>query len=193
MLEVALGNSRIRLIRGDISALGRHVGAIVNAAEPTLRPTGGVSSAIHTAGGMEIAVECRWIGEAERGQVVVTTAGKLDADIVLHAVEPIWQGGARDEDRTLATVYRSCLSVAAERGITSIAFPPISTGVYAYPIDRASAIAIGTIAAYLKQGGPLQEVVLVQESEDDHKVYETALDRWHRRELQRVAPPRLHS
>jgi O-acetyl-ADP-ribose deacetylase (regulator of RNase III) len=188
--EVVLGESRIRLVRGDIAALGRHVDAIVNAADPTLRPSGGVSSAIHEAGGMEMAVECRWIGEAERGQVVVTTAGRLDADMVIHAVEPLWLGGARDEDRTLSTVYRSSMELAVSKGATSIAFPPISTGVYAFPVDRAAAIAIGTIAAYLKQGGPLREVFLVTETEEDDKSYEAALERWHRRELQRVSPPR---
>jgi len=186
MLEVVLGSSRITLIRGDITALGRHIGAIVNAADPSLRPSGGVSTAIHLAGGREIDVECLWIGAAERGQVVVTTAGDLDADMVIHAVEPLWQGGARGEDRNLATVYRNSLELAVSKGATSIAFPPISTGVYAYPIDRAAAIAIGTIAIYLKHGGPLQEVILVQESEDDHKRYATALDRWHHRMLQRV-------
>jgi O-acetyl-ADP-ribose deacetylase (regulator of RNase III) len=193
MLEVALGDSRIRLVRGDITALGRHVGAIVNAADPSLRPFGGVSGAIHDAGGPEIAVECLWIGEVERGKVVVTTAGKLDADMVLHAVEPLWQGGARDEDRTLATTYRTCLTLAAERGAASIAFPPISTGIYAYPIDRAAAIAIGTSAVYLKQGGTLREIMFVQSTEEDHASYQTALGRWHRRELQRVIPPRPHS
>jgi O-acetyl-ADP-ribose deacetylase (regulator of RNase III) len=193
MLEVALGSSRIRLVHGDITALDQHVGAIVNAADPTLRPTGGVSSAIHHAGGTEIAVECLWIGEVERGKVVVTTAGNLDAELVLHAVEPLWQGGARDEDRTLATTYRSCLTLAAEQGATSIAFPPISTGIYAYPIDRAAAIAIGTSANYVKQGGSLQEIIFVQSTDEDHASYQTALGRWHRRELQRVIPPRPHS
>jgi O-acetyl-ADP-ribose deacetylase len=188
--EVVLGESRITLVRGDITALGRHVDAIVNAADPTLRPSGGVSSAIHAAGGMEMAVECRWIGEVERGQVVVTSGGGLDADMVIHAVEPIWMGGARDEDRTLATTYRSSLELAVSKGATSIAFPPISSGVYGFPIDRAAAIAIGTIAAYLKQGGPLREVLLVLDSEEDDRSYEAALERWHRRELQRVNTPR---
>ena len=186
MLEVVLGSSRIALLRGEIAALGRHVGAIVNAADPSLRPSGGVSTAIHVAGGREIDVECLWIGGAERGQVVLTTAGELDADMVIHAVEPVWQGGARGEDRTLATTYRSSLELAASKGATSIAFPPISTGVYAFPLDRAAAIAIGSIAIYLKQGGPLQEVLLVLDSDDDFKSYEMALTRWHQRELQRV-------
>ena len=190
MREVVLGTSRIALLRGDITALGRHVGAIVNAADPSLRPSGGVSSAIRAAGGMEMAVECRWIGEAERGQVVMTTAGDLDADMVLHAVEPIWMGGARDEDRTLATTYRSRLELAVSKGATSIAFPPISTGVYAYPIDRAAAIAVGTFAIFLRHGSPLRDVILVQESEEDHRAYVAALSRWHQRMLQRVNPPR---
>lgn len=186
MLEVVLGTSRITLVRGDITALGRHVGAIVNAADPSLRASGGVSTAIHLAGGREIDVECLWIGGAERGQIVVTTAGDLNADMVIHAVEPLWQGGARDEDRILSMVYRNSLELAVSKGATSIAFPTISTGVYAYPIARAAAIAIGTIAIYLKHGGPLQDVILVQESEEDHRAYASALDRWHQRTLQRV-------
>src|SRR5690242_10003957 len=105
MSEVAIGSRRIRLVRGDISALDRHVGAIVNPADQSLRPDGGVSRAIHEAGGREIAVECLWIGQAETTQAVPTTAGKLDAEIVVHAVGPAWQGGNLNEDKLLSATY----------------------------------------------------------------------------------------
>jgi O-acetyl-ADP-ribose deacetylase (regulator of RNase III) len=187
MLEVAIGSRRIRLMRGDISALNRHVGAIVSAADQSLRPDGGVSRAIHEAGGREIAVECLWIGQAETTKAVATTAGKLDADAVIHAVGPVWQGGHRDEDKLLSATYRSCLEVASQRGLTSIAFPSLSTGVMGYPIDRVCMVAIGTAAAYLKRGGSIEEIVLVQPTDEDHQIYVAALDRWQRLQASRSA------
>jgi O-acetyl-ADP-ribose deacetylase (regulator of RNase III) len=187
MPEVAIGSRRIRLLRGDIVALDRRVGAIVNAANQSLRPDGGISGAIHQAGGPDIAVECLWIGRIETTQAVATTAGKLDADIVIHAVGPVWQGGHLDEDRMLSSTYRNCLEIANQRGLASIAFPSLSTGVFGYPIERASAVAIGTAAAYLKRGGPLEEVILVQYTDEDHKIYARALERWQRLQASRSA------
>jgi O-acetyl-ADP-ribose deacetylase (regulator of RNase III) len=187
MSEVAIGSRRIRLVRGDITALNRHVGAIVNAADQSLRPDGGVSAAIHTAGGREIAVECLWIGGAEATQAVATTAGKLDADAVIHAVGPAWHGGHRDEDKLLSATYRNCLEVASQRGLTSIAFPSLSAGILGYPIDRVCMVAIGTAAAYLKRGGPIEEIILVQYTDEDHQVYVAALDRWQRLQASRAA------
>jgi O-acetyl-ADP-ribose deacetylase (regulator of RNase III) len=187
MPEVAIGTRRIELRWGDITALGRHVGAIVNAATQTLRPGGGVSTAIHEAGGPEIAVDCLWIGRIETTQAVATTAGKLEAEIVIHAVGPVWQGGHMEEDRMLAATYRNCLDIATERGLTSIAFPSLSTGIFGYPIDRASAIAIGTAAAFLKRGGSLEEVILVQYTDEDHGIYTAALERWERLQAARAA------
>jgi O-acetyl-ADP-ribose deacetylase (regulator of RNase III) len=187
MREIAIGTSRLELRHGDITILGRYVGAIVNAANESLRPGAGVSAAIHKFGGPDIAVECLWTGKVETGQVVATTAGRLLADVVIHAVGPVWQGGGHDEDRLLAGAYRNSLELASQRGLSSIAFPSISTGVYGYPVDRAAAVAIGTVAAYLKRGGSVQEVILVQFSEPDHLIYLTALDRWMRLQAARAA------
>src|SRR5687768_2073164 len=98
MREVAIGTSRLELRRGDLTMLGRHVGAIVNAANESLKPGDGVCGAIHTFGGSEIAAECLWIGGIKTGKAVATTAGRLLADVVIHAVGPVWDGGAHDED-----------------------------------------------------------------------------------------------
>jgi O-acetyl-ADP-ribose deacetylase (regulator of RNase III) len=166
--------------------LGRHVGAIVNAANEDLRPGGGVCGAIHEFGGPEIAVECLWIGKVETGRAVATTAGRLLADCVIHAVGPIWHGGGKDEDRLLASAYRSSLEIAAEKGLYSIAFPSISTGIYGFPVDRAAAIAIGTAAACLKRGGVIEEVILVAYSDNDYQAYDIAADRWERLQAARA-------
>ena len=185
MQEVLIGKSRLLLIQGDITTLDRHVGAIVNAANEELRPGGGVCGAIHAAAGPELAVECRWIGGIKTGQAVATRAGRLDADIVIHAVGPFWQGGARKEDRMLASAYRASLEIAEERGVKSIAFPSISTGIYGYPIENAATVAIGTIASYLRRSAGLEEVILVLFSFGDFRAYETVLDRWQRAHAER--------
>jgi O-acetyl-ADP-ribose deacetylase (regulator of RNase III) len=178
MREVTIGASRLQLMRGDITRLGRHVGAIVNAANEGLWPGGGVCGAIHRAGGPEIAAECRRIGGIDTGQAVPTTAGRLDADAVIHAVGPVWQGRTQDEDRLLASAYRSSLEIAARRGLTSIAFPSISTGIYGYPVDRAAAVAIATVGELLEQGSAVEEVIFVLFSDADYAAYAAALERW---------------
>lgn len=180
MRETPIGYGRLQLMIGDITRLGRRVGAITNAANETLRPGGGVCGAIHRAGGPELAVECRWIGSIHVGQAVATTAGNLDADAVIHAVGPVWQGGNRGEDRFLAAAYRSSLTVAAERGLASVAFPSISTGIFGYPVDRAATVAVGTIAAFLKQPSAVTDVILVMYTSEDYAVFNAALERWER-------------
>lgn len=180
MREISIGSGRLRLVVGDITNLGRHVGAIVNAANETLRPGGGVCEAIHRAAGPELAVECRWIGRAGVGRAVVTTAGRLDADAVIHAVGPVWESGNRGEDRLLAAAYLNSLEIAAERGLASVAFPSISTGIFGYPVERAATVAVGTIASFLKRPSSVAEVILVQFSQEDHARYCAAVDRWER-------------
>lgn len=184
--DVHIGSSRLALVQGDITRLGRSIGAIVNAANEHLRPGGGVCGAIHAAAGPELAVECRWIGRVATGTAVATTAGELNAEIVIHAVGPVWQGGARDEDRLLSSAYRSSLTLAEERGLKSIAFPSISTGIYSFPIERAATVAIGTIAAYLRRGSALDEVLMVLFSEDDFDVYDETLGRWEQNQAERA-------
>ena len=187
MREITIGSGRLQLLSGDITQLGRHVGAIVNAANKDLRAGGGVCGAIHSAGGMEIAVECRWIGGTETGTAVATTAGRLDADAVIHAVGPVWQGGRNEEDRLLASAYRASLELAEERGLTSIAFPSISTGIYGFPVERAATIAIGTAAAFLKRATVVNEVIFVLFSDQDFMTYMRCADRWERLQAGRAA------
>jgi O-acetyl-ADP-ribose deacetylase len=189
--DIAIGTSVLRIHRGDITMLGRRVGAIVNAAGEDLRPTGGVSSAIHEFGGPDIAVECLWIGKITTSRAVATTAGRLLADCVIHTVPPVWTGGGKDEDRMLAAAYRSCLQVAADKALRSIAFSSLSGGLYGFPFDRAAAIAIGTAAAYLKQGGVIEEIILVAHADNEYQAYELAADRWERLQAARAHQAQL--
>jgi O-acetyl-ADP-ribose deacetylase (regulator of RNase III) len=186
MRDIAIGTSVIRVHRGDITMLGRRVGAIVNATNEEMRPTGGVSAAIHEFGGPDIAVECLWIGRLDVSRAVATTAGRLLADHVIHVFPPVWDGGGKDEDRMLAAAYRSCLQVAEEKGCRSIAFPSLGGGLYGFPFDRAAAVAIGTAAAYHRRGGVIEEIMLVAHDDNDYQAYDLAVDRWERMQLARA-------
>jgi len=145
--QARLGDATLELVRGDITQ--ERVDAIVNAANSRLAGGGGVDGAIHRAGGPAIMEECRRIGGCPTGQVVATTAGRLHAKRVLHAVGPIWRGGNHNEPAQLASCYREALALANREGLTSIAFPSISTGVYGYPIEQAAQVALKTVAESL--------------------------------------------
>jgi O-acetyl-ADP-ribose deacetylase (regulator of RNase III) len=139
---------RIEFVQGDITR--QSVDAIVNAANSTLLGGGGVDGAIHRAGGPEILVECRDLRTARypeglpTGEAVATTAGRLDATWVIHTVGPVYAKSI-DKSHLLASCYRESLALAADLGAASIAFPAISTGVYAYPLAEAARIAVGTV------------------------------------------------
>src|SRR5437867_9117151 len=141
------GSSRLELDRGDITR--ENVDAIVNAANSSLMGGGGVDGAIHRAGGPAILDECRRIVEARgplpAGEAVITTGGRLPARRVIHTVGPRWRGGDRGEAATLASCYRNSLALAASEGVSSLAFPSISTGAYGFPIDEASAVALQAV------------------------------------------------
>jgi O-acetyl-ADP-ribose deacetylase (regulator of RNase III) len=137
---------QIDLLQGDITK--EDVDAIVNAANEALAPGGGVCGAIHRRGGPSIAEECRRIGHCPTGQAVATTAGDLPARFVIHAVGPVWHGGGHGEAELLASAYRSSLQEAARVGARSIAFPAISTGIYGYPLELATAVAVDTVRAW---------------------------------------------
>jgi O-acetyl-ADP-ribose deacetylase (regulator of RNase III) len=149
---------RIELVRGDITL--QKVDAIVNAANNSLLGGGGVDGAIHRAAGPHLLEECRWLHGCETGAAKITKGYDLPARWIIHTVGPVWRGGSHDEDRLLAACYRSCLQLAQEIKVRSIAFPSISTGAYGFPIKRASQIAVSEIRAHLEQN-PLPETVVI--------------------------------
>ncbi len=169
---------RLRLVTGDITRF--ETDAVVNAANSGLHGGGGVDGAIHRAGGPEIMRELDGIraaiGRCPTGTAVVTGAGRLPARWVFHAVGPIWFGGERGEPEQLASCYRSCLTLAEQRGARRIAFPSISTGAYGYPVDAAARIAIDTVAAHLaRPETTVVEAVFVLFDERSRRAYRAAL------------------
>ncbi len=140
--------SRMTIAEGDITKLD--VDAIVNAANDRLAPGGGVCGAIHRAAGPALAEACRQIGGCPTGEARLTPGFKLKARYVIHAVGPVWNGGQENEDALLASAYRRSLELAREHGAASIAFPAISTGIYGFPLARATGIAVRTVADFLR-------------------------------------------
>jgi O-acetyl-ADP-ribose deacetylase (regulator of RNase III) len=144
----------VELVTGDITA--QEVDAVVNAANSSLLGGGGVDGAIHRRGGPEILAACRELRSSEypdglpSGQAVATTAGELPARWVIHTVGPVYSA-SEDRSELLADCHRNSLTVAAELGAASVAFPAISTGVYRWPVDSAARIALGTVRDYLDQ------------------------------------------
>ncbi len=156
-----IGDTRIRTIQGDITKVDC-VEAIVNAANNSLLGGGGVDGAIHRAAGKELLAECRTLHGCETGQAKITGAYKLPCDYVIHTVGPVWGGGRRGEPDYLAGCYRNSLRAAMSKGIRTIAFPSISTGIYSYPVNQAAEIAVQTVAAFVTEHpGKFDEIIWV--------------------------------
>jgi len=167
-------NPKIVLEEGDITRVTAD--AIVNAANSALAGGGGVDGAIHRAGGPEIMRELdgirRQIGHCPTGSAVATTAGRLPAKYVFHAVGPIYRGGRHGEAELLATCYRKCLEMAEEREIRTISFPAISTGVYGYPLEEAAGIALREVKAHLERAdAKLRQVIFVLYGKAAYEAY----------------------
>lgn len=163
----------IELWQGDITTLA--VDAIVNAANYSLLGGGGVDGAIHRAAGPELLAECRTLGNCPTGEARISSGYHLPARHVIHTVGPVWQGGERGEDELLAACYRNSLELAQRHALTSIAFPAISTGVYRFPIVRASHIAVREVRTFLAGSQTLRRVIFVCFSASDLAVYRAVL------------------
>lgn len=160
---------------GDITK--EDVDAIVNAANGSLMGGGGVDGAIHRAGGPEILRECKEIRQTRypdglpTGEAVITTAGEMAAKHVIHTVGPVYGRGEKDKAELLAACYRNSLALAAKKGLKTIAFPAISTGVYGYPLEEAGRVSSQAIAKFLDSDSSIEEVRLVFFSRSDAEVF----------------------
>ena len=152
-MKVRINDQALELTQGDITL--QEVDAITNAANSRLAGGGGVDGAIHRRGGPSIMAETdqKYPDGCPTGSAVVTGGGSLSARYVMHAVGPVWSGGARGEAEQLAGAYRRCLELAVENDCRSIAFPALSAGAYRYPIDRAARVALSTVIDFLKENG----------------------------------------
>ena len=147
------------------------IDAIVNAANKTLLGGGGVDGAIHRAAGPELLEETRTLGGCEVGEAKITGGYNLPSGYVIHTVGPVWHGGSGGEEELLANCYRNSLALAVQNGVNTIAFPSISTGIYRFPISRASRIAVSEIRGFLEREPSLEKVICCCFSSEDRQVY----------------------
>ncbi len=165
--------SRLAIVEGDITRLD--VDAIVSAANSGLLGGGGVDGAIHRAAGPELAEFCRRLGGCPTGEARITPGFALKARHVIHAVGPVWRGGGEGEDALLAGCYRHSLQLVRDTGLDSVAFPAISTGIYGYPLDRATGIAMRTVAEFLRESDRPDRVVFCCFGADSTAAYRAVL------------------
>lgn len=165
---------KLEIITGDITA--QDVDAIVNAANCSLLGGGGVDGAIHRAAGPELLAECRTLHGCETGKAKITKGYRLKARYVIHTPGPVWHGGGHGEEALLASCYRSCMALAAENGCKTVDFPSISTGVYHFPLEKASKIAVDTITACLEEYPAIERVRMVCFNQHTQRFYQAALE-----------------
>ena len=174
-MKFKVNGATIELVRGDITV--QDTDAIVNAANSRLAGGGGVDGAIHRAAGPSIMEETRqkYPDGCPTGRAVITGAGDLKADYVIHTVGPIFRGGEYGESDLLASAYLESLRLASEQGLRSVSFTSISTGAYRYPIATAADIAISTVMDYLRDHPAIELIRFVLFSDRDFNVYQA---RW---------------
>ena len=168
-----MNNRTVKVVQGDITKL--KVDAIVNAANTSLLGGGGVDGAIHRAAGPELLAECRSLGGCPTGEARITRGYGLPSRYVIHTVGPVWRGGSGGEEEMLANCYRNSLQLAAEKNLTSIAFPAISTGAYGFPLEQASAIALREAALFFHKQTSMDTIVFVCFAQQDCQIYAARL------------------
>jgi O-acetyl-ADP-ribose deacetylase len=172
---------RLQVVTGDITR--QDVDAIVNAANERMLGGAGVDGAIHAAAGQELLQACRAVTEVRpgvrcpTGEARITAGFRLRARFVVHTVGPVWRGGAHGERALLASCYRESLALAAAHRARSIAFPAISTGVFGFPLEEASEIAVREVAAFLEPRADFEKALLVAFRAADAEVLQRALTR----------------
>ena len=174
-MEVDVGPSVVELTQGDITK--QDTDAIVNAANRSLLGGGGVDGAIHRAAGPELLAECRTLGGCETGEAVLTRGYRLKAQYVIHTVGPVYRGPSAATKRLFESAYRRSLEVALVKGIRSVAFPSISTGVYGYPLGEAAPVALGTAIQFVRDHPEIELVRFVLHGRRALETFQEALQR----------------
>lgn len=164
---------RIEVVEGDITRLA--LDAIVNAANSALSGGGGVDGAIHRAAGPKLLEECRALKGCPTGEAKITKGYNLPAKFVIHAVGPVWDGGRHNEDELLAGCYRNSLALAVQNNVRTIAFPAISTGIYSFPLKRATKIAVAETKKFLESNDTIEKVIFVCFGKETYQTYQAEL------------------
>ena len=180
MNKLQFNQTTLHVVKGDITRC--EVGAIVNAANESLLGGGGVDGAIHHAAGPELLAACRLLDGCRTGDAKITPGFRLKAAHVIHTVGPVWRGGTHGEADLLASCYQKSLKLADASGIRTIAFPAISTGIYGYPLEQATTIAVGTVLKYLENQpeSDISEITFVCFDDATVHAYEQAFEEFER-------------